>query len=84
MAIELAQSSSTTVLSPPRSYDVARFIGNPSRAKDLLGWTPQIGIRDGLERLIQDFQQVAEMRRGVPHENSESYPRLPDALQRRV
>jgi nucleoside-diphosphate-sugar epimerase len=58
MAIELAQSSSTTVLSIPRSYDVARFIGNPSRAQDLLGWTPRIGIRDGLERLIQDFRDL--------------------------
>ena len=62
MAIELAQSSSTTVLSVPRSYDVARFIGNPSRAQDLLGWTPRIGIRDGLERLIQDFRDLDNQR----------------------
>lgn len=58
MAIELAQSSSGTVLSAPRSYDVARFIGNPSRAQDLLGWTPLIGIRDGLNRLIQDYRDL--------------------------
>lgn len=58
MAIELAQSNSTTDLSPPRAYDVARFVGNPSRAKELLGWTPRVSIRDGLERLIQDFQQL--------------------------
>lgn len=58
MAIELSQSKSTTTLSPPRSYDVGRFVGNPDRAKELLGWTPQVGIRDGMERLIQDFQQL--------------------------
>ncbi len=58
MAIELAQSSSTTVLSAPRCYDVARFIGNPSRAQDLLGWTPRIGIRDGLKRLIEDYRDL--------------------------
>ena len=58
MAIELAQSSSTTVLSAPRSYDISRFIGNPSRAQNLLGWTPRIGIRDGLKRLIQDFRDL--------------------------
>lgn len=58
MAIELAHSSSTTVLSAPRSYDVARFIGNPSRAQNLLGWTPRIGIRDGVKRLIQDFRDL--------------------------
>lgn len=58
MAIELAKSDSQTVLSPPRTYDVARFVGNPSRAKDLLGWTPQIGIREGLQRLIQDFREL--------------------------
>lgn len=58
MAIELAQSSSSIVPSTPRSYDVARFIGNPSRAQNLLGWAPRIGIREGLKRLIQDFRDL--------------------------
>ncbi len=57
MAIEVTRSKSTIVQSPPRSYDVARFIGDPSRAKELLGWTPRVSIREGLERLILDYRE---------------------------
>lgn len=60
MAIELGQGRSEVVQAPPRSYDVARFVGNPSRAKELLGWSPRIGVREGMERLIKDFRQLEE------------------------
>lgn len=61
LAIELARSESAIVQAPPRSYDVARFVGNPTRAKDLLDWTPRISIREGMNRLIQDFRGQREI-----------------------
>jgi nucleoside-diphosphate-sugar epimerase len=39
----------------PRSFDVPRFIGDPSRAKALLGWNAGIGIQEGLPVLIGDI-----------------------------
>lgn len=35
-----------------RSFDVSRNVLDISRARDLLGWTPQIPLRDGVAQLI--------------------------------
>ncbi|HFD87887.1 MAG TPA: NAD-dependent epimerase/dehydratase family protein [Gammaproteobacteria bacterium] len=56
MAIDIAETDSEIRHAPPRSYDVARFYGDPSRAYDLLGWSPQVRLREGLSRLIKDFR----------------------------
>lgn len=59
MAIDLTQSRSEIRQAAPRSYDVARFVGNPARAQQLLGWKPRIALREGLKRLIQDYRQLS-------------------------
>lgn len=41
----------TTREAPPRSYDVARFVGDPSRAATELGWRTDVGIEEGVARL---------------------------------
>ena len=46
----------------PRPFDVARFHGDPSRAREVLGWEPRVSLRAGLQRLVRDFQA----RVGVP------------------
>lgn len=51
-AVDLAGSASPLVHAPPRTYDVARFYGDPSRAHTLLGWQPRVPLRDGLARLL--------------------------------
>lgn len=56
MAIDIADTGSEILYTPPRSYDVARFYGDPSRANSLLGWSPQATLRDGLTQLINDFR----------------------------
>lgn len=53
LAIRLAGSSSTIRHAPPRDFDVARFYGDFSRAKALLGWRPELSLEDGLARLIR-------------------------------
>ncbi len=56
MAIDIADTASEILYAPPRSYDVAKFYGDPARAHDLLGWSPQVTLREGLTRLINDFR----------------------------
>ncbi|MCB9681861.1 MAG: NAD(P)-dependent oxidoreductase [Alphaproteobacteria bacterium] len=56
LAIELAASTSSMREARPRSFDVARFYGDPGRAKALLGWQAEVPLRDGLRRLIADFR----------------------------
>jgi len=50
--VDLAGSTSPLREAPPRSYDVARFYGDPRRAHELLGWQAQVSLRGGLRRLI--------------------------------
>ena len=52
LAVELAGTRAPIVTAPPRSFDVARFYGDPTRARRLLGWAPQVPLREGLARLI--------------------------------
>ncbi|HMV65381.1 MAG TPA: NAD(P)-dependent oxidoreductase [Myxococcota bacterium] len=56
LAVELAGSDSPIHEAPPRSYDVAGFYGDPTRAAEVLEWRAKVGLREGLTRLIQDFR----------------------------
>jgi nucleoside-diphosphate-sugar epimerase len=42
----------------PRTFDVARFYGDPSRAGELLGWRTTINIEQGMQRLIAEFAEA--------------------------
>jgi len=57
LAVRIGGNNSKIVSAPPRSYDVGRFWGDPSRAHDVLGWRPQISLAEGLDRLIGDFRE---------------------------
>lgn len=41
---------------PCRSYDVARFFGDPGLARKILKWRACIGVEDGIQRLINDYK----------------------------
>jgi UDP-glucose 4-epimerase len=43
---------------PPRDYDVNKFIGDPSRAEQLLGWRSSTGLEEGTKRLVDDFRST--------------------------
>lgn len=58
LAVRIGQSGATIRVSAPRTFDVARFVGSPARAKALLGWRPQVELEDGLARLIHGFRDV--------------------------
>lgn len=42
-------------LAAPRSFDVARFCGNPARARALLGWTSRISVEEGFTALVDQL-----------------------------
>ena len=54
-AVRLGGGRSRIVEAPSRSYDVARFCGDPTRARQLLGWEASVRLEDGLARLVEDF-----------------------------
>jgi len=56
LAVRLAKSGSPVRPAAPRDFDVARFCGDPTRARTLLGWEPQVGLEDGLARLVDAFK----------------------------
>ncbi|MFO0566324.1 MAG: NAD(P)-dependent oxidoreductase [Polyangiaceae bacterium] len=55
LAIELGGNRSLMHLAPPRDFDVQRFFGDPARARSLLGWSPEVPLRQGLEALMSAY-----------------------------
>ncbi|MGI9493823.1 MAG: NAD-dependent epimerase/dehydratase family protein [Geminicoccaceae bacterium] len=45
---------------PAPSYNVSRFVGDPSRAHELLGWQTRIKIGEGMNRLIKAYRDELE------------------------
>lgn len=56
LAVVSANSSSTINEAASRSYDVCKFIGDPTRAKTLLDWQALILPREGIAMLVKDFE----------------------------
>jgi nucleoside-diphosphate-sugar epimerase len=57
LAVKAANSSSSINEAPSRTYDVARFIGDSSLARKLLGWEAKITPSEGIQLLVSAFQQ---------------------------
>jgi UDP-glucose 4-epimerase len=62
LSLQLAMSDATVIDAPSRSYDVAQFYGNPTRAQTVLGWKSEIPLETGLMRLINDFRKELALR----------------------
>lgn len=58
-AIRIAGTGSRVRVAPPRDFDVTHFVGSPARAAALLGWSPRIGLEEGLCRLIKGYRDVS-------------------------
>lgn len=59
-------------LAPPRSYDVTRFVGEPSRAKALLGWTAKISLEEGVTAFVDEFRERRAMSMRAPLTRAEA------------
>ena len=55
LCVSVAGTGAPVELAPPRDAHVAAFVGDPGMARETLGWSPSVQIRDGVERLIADF-----------------------------
>lgn len=51
--VRLAGSVSPILVGPARNFDVSRFVGDPSRARELLDWRPMTPLHAGLTHLIE-------------------------------
>ncbi|MFY7698272.1 MAG: NAD-dependent epimerase/dehydratase family protein [Legionella sp.] len=60
LAISAGNSSSHFIEAPPRTFDVAQFYGDSSRAQQLLNWQPSIDIATGVQQLVADFIAQAQ------------------------
>jgi UDP-glucose 4-epimerase len=65
--LDLAKIASSHVAVPPvielgpeRSFDVARFIGNPDRAARILRWRTTVPITSGMPRLIEAMRTTSK------------------------
>jgi len=50
------------VLTNPRRFDVSAFIGDPTLAQRVLGWTAGTSLEDGVRRLITLFEEQGKVR----------------------
>ncbi|MCY7296870.1 NAD-dependent epimerase/dehydratase family protein [Alteromonas sp. a30] len=60
-AISAAGSKSSIIEATSRAYDVAKFIGDPSRARNLLGWQANILPEKGISLLVEAFKQKLKL-----------------------
>jgi UDP-glucose 4-epimerase len=58
LSIRIAQSGATIRQAIPRDFDVARFVGDPTRASCLLHWRSQLDLEKGLAAMIQAFRDT--------------------------
>lgn len=69
LAIESATNEITMTDAPPRSFDVARFHGDPSRAFELLHWTADIDLPTGFAHLLNMIRELCpRTHQARPHE----------------
>lgn len=73
--INQTKSHSQVIEKPPRKFDVSNFVGDPSRAKEILGWTPRYSFDQALRKYIKILKPQQESERGC-NEDSESYSRV--------
>jgi nucleoside-diphosphate-sugar epimerase len=57
MCCRIAGRGARIVEAPSRDFDVHRFVGNPQRARSVLGWQTTIDLETGLTRLTSEFAQ---------------------------
>jgi nucleoside-diphosphate-sugar epimerase len=59
LAIAAGGHRARAIVAPPRRYDVARFVGDPARARSLLDWHATRSIEDGVRDLVAAFAREA-------------------------
>ncbi len=55
MAATHAMGAVEMIEMPGRNFDVASFIGDPSRARELLGWRTSFDLKSRVSQLVADL-----------------------------
>ena len=58
LAKRLAAAAAPICVEPARRFDVTRFVGCPSRARELLGWTARTSLESGVGRLVRSLREA--------------------------
>lgn len=58
LAVHRARAGTIT-RGAPRAYDVARFVGDPSRARAILGWRAEVPLEEGVAAMVDAFAEEA-------------------------
>jgi nucleoside-diphosphate-sugar epimerase len=64
LAIRCANSRSPVFEYASHNYNVSRFVGNPQRAFQLLGWRATVEIENGMQALVEEFRSIGVGVRG--------------------
>ena len=59
LAAGLARAKLNIVDAPPRPYGVDGFVGDPRRARELLGWTSTISLEQGMADFVDAYAAAA-------------------------
>ncbi len=59
LAVSLGGGKAKIAEVPAPEYNVSRFVGDPTRARELLGWQARIRIGEGMNRLIEDYRRFS-------------------------
>ncbi|MDE5065163.1 MULTISPECIES: NAD-dependent epimerase/dehydratase family protein [unclassified Wolbachia] len=82
--LKVTKSDSRIDFYPPRNFDVTKFHGDFTRAKELLGWSPKHSLEVGLSKFIKSLQNNTQQYPNnidmVIYENIKSYSWLPSLL----
>ncbi len=82
--LKVTESDSRIDFYPPRNFDVTKFHGDFTRAKELLGWSPKHSLKVGLGKFIKSLQNNTQEYPNnidmVIYENIKSYSWLPSLL----
>ncbi len=57
LAVSLGDSRAKIEDAPPRTFDVSKFYGDPSRARSLLNWKAEVSLEEGLKRLLSELRE---------------------------
>ncbi len=59
IAVQLGGGRAKVAEAPAPAYNVSRFVGDPGRARELLGWQARVKIGEGMLRLIEAYRREA-------------------------
>ena len=60
MANEAGGGRSRTDQTANHAYNVSSFVGDPHRAREILGWEARVPIEAGVRQLVADFRAATD------------------------